>query len=219
MKVLKAISLLLILSCVYQVVQAQMPVTRDVSFANPVHQTSKPTVASSIYLKSIRIQEGKFWINGNLLPASQLPKELQHLQKEFQMMASFNEVESFEMQINGRFYIVTGNRVIPSPSNALASESSPQGRINSENNEAYWMDQCSLLSRQYHSSNSILQKNKIKSQLISAIGKWYDTSLESQEQELLEMEHEIQVLLGEIDLKRKNKEKAVSQKLYDLLNK
>jgi hypothetical protein len=33
------------------------------------------------------------------------------------------------------------------------------------------------------------------------------------------MEHEIQVLLGEIDLKRKNKEKAVSQKLYDLLNK
>jgi len=219
MKVLKAISLLLILSCVYQVVQAQMPVTRDVSFANPVHQTSKPTVASSIYLKSIRIQEGKFWINGNLLPASQLPKELQHLQKDFQMMASFNEVESFEMQINGRFYIVTGNRVIPSPSNALASESSLQGRINSENNEAYWMDQCSLLSRQYHSSNSILQKNKIKSQLISAIGKWYDTSLESQEQELLEMEHEIQVLLGEIDLKRKNKEKAVSQKLYDLLNK
>jgi hypothetical protein len=60
---------------------------------------------------NFRIEDGKFWINGNLIPSKDLPKSLQGIDKAIFYQAAVNGMDELGFSLGGNDYTVRENKI------------------------------------------------------------------------------------------------------------
>lgn len=73
----------------------------------------QPTSPSSVNkVQTIRIAQGKLWLNGNLIAPTHLPPSLAKVSKESLFEASWIGLQSFSFMLEGIHYVVKENKVV-----------------------------------------------------------------------------------------------------------
>jgi len=181
-------------------------------------------------LQSLRIENNKVWINGNLFPVDKLPYGMRKLDPNVNFYASFNGIPGIELQLEGRNYLIRAQKVCDitrihhCPNTNNPQEEKYFTKLNQEDPETFQAlteesklnQEANDLSRLYGQLSDMNRKAEIKTQLTVVLGKLFDLSIENQEKELQFLQQQIEIRKAEINLKRNDKTKVIAKNLGEM---
>ncbi len=183
-------------------------------------------------LQSVRVDAGKFWINGNLVPSQDLPLSLSHQAKQVEFYATFQGVRSVELLLEGKSYLIQPSRV--SDISRISSTHSSQTRgggdqhyleklrqespetFNSLSMEADLNQRSLQLSREFLTSHDPRKKAEIRAELRRVLDQLFDLNVQNQSEELDYLEAQIQIRKEELKIKQSEKARLVARNLSEL---
>lgn len=198
--------------------------------------TSDPEMVyqSSQVLKrnSLRIDNGKVWINGNLVPADDLPESFCNFPPSYHMEISFSGSNEFKFNLNGKPYLLKNNRIIELENNPqvpppAASGLSKEGYFNEIKNEspklfyrlnreAQLHEECLNLMLDYQVASDD-QKPVLREDLKKHLEELFDISYRNQLDEVQLMETDLDAIKKELEFRKKNKDIIVQNRLNELI--
>lgn len=186
--------------------------------------------------QSVRIENSKIWVNGNLLVRNDLPNSLQNIDPEFKMQMTTTSRSDFRLLLFGKQYLLRNGRLmeVPSEANYSAStnnESSYQGKedlFSSLKNEepdhfynlkkeAVMYERCMQLVLEYQMAEAKV-KDKIREEIRLLLGEQFDMSIRNMEKEVETLDQELQEAKTMIDHRKKNKSAIIDKRLQELTN-
>lgn len=228
MKRLLTISLALLLSAGTLLAQRQQKV-RNISSQEQNYETvAQPTQLS------LRIENGKVWVNGNLIPKEQLPATLQNLHPNVFYQAAVFGVEDITFTLGAHEYLVRDGKVMEMDGRTPEKETKGEGNLAAK--EAYYSqlkkeapnlfyslsregalyEECRRLLLEYQMAQG-KQKDKIREEIRLVLGQLFDINERNRELELQQLEQMIDAAKKEIEYRKRNKSQIIGNTLKDLL--
>lgn len=205
---------------------------RTLSTENPTE--SQPGVGTTP--QSVRIENSKVWVNGNLLVRNDLPNSLQNIDPEFKMQMTTTSRSDFRLLLFGKQYLLRNGRLMEVPSEGgyatpSNNESSYQGKedlFSSLKNEepdhfynlkkeAVMYERCMQLVLEYQMAEAKV-KDKIREEIRLLLGEQFDMSIRNMEKEVETLDQELQEAKTMIDHRKKNKTAIIDKRLQELTN-
>ncbi|MCB9230450.1 MAG: hypothetical protein H6581_02200 [Bacteroidia bacterium] len=207
--------------------QSQDPkAVRVINKETPVYETSK-----SNSRQTLRIERGKFWINGNLIPEESLPQSLRNIPDEYLMETTLFGLSEFQFNLNGRDYLLKHGKVIElpgAPSKAGMEEEQLKTEFfrdvkndspdlfSRQIREAELYQRCTLLLLDYQQASEN-DRSQIRKELFEALSQLFDISLSNQAEEIRQVENEIEMVKKELEFRRRSKDLILQNRMKELL--
>lgn len=211
-------------------VQAQQPQIRQISSENQVYGNKSSQL-------NLRIEEGKVWVNGNLLSKKNLPKSLRQIDERIFYQSVVFGLGEIAFSIQGREYLVKDNKVIELPSrSAVTANSTSMGKSQQAAMEDYYSnmkkeapalfyslareaalaEQCRNLLIEFQTAPPREQK-QIRKDLRTILDQLFDINEHNQQMEIKELQQMIDAAEQEVQLRKENKDAIIENTLEDLL--
>lgn len=207
------------------------PTIRNLSTENPTENQSG--VAQQP--QSVRIENSKVWINGNLLAKNELPSGLQTIDPEFKMQMSTSGRSDVRIFLFGKQYLIRNGRLMEVPmdySSGNATQTSESGYQNKEDffsslkneepdhfyslkKEAVMYERCMQLVLEYQMADQKL-KEKIREEIRLLLGEQFDMNLRNMEKEVEQLDQELLEAKSMIDNRKRNKTGIIDKRLKEL---
>lgn len=201
-------------------------------------QRSPYRVASGL---SFRIENGKFWINGNLVPAKELPKSLQEIDKSIFYQAAVTGMDELGFSLGGADYTVRDNKISevahpqqrqltfqPEVSNTSSNTNraaedyysqikreSP-GLFYSLNYEGALYEQARNLVASYQTAKG-KQRDQIRDELRVILSQLFDINEHNRELEIKQLQQMIESAKEEVQYRKANKAEILDNTLDGIL--
>lgn len=212
--------------------QSQNPPSRANSINSNIQQAQTSRAISSL---TFRIEGGKFWINGNLIPEQNLPKSLHDIDQNLFYQTSVFGIDEITFSLRGRDYLVKVDRVVELPKE-MDPQPVPDQRKEQETVQGYYSDikresptlfqsmnregmlyeQAQRLIWQYQKAKA-KDKPAIKEELRVVLGQIFDLNERNRELEIRELEQMIESAKREVSYRKSSKQSIVNNALEDLL--
>lgn len=182
-------------------------------------------------LQSVRVDAGKLWINGNLVPHQELPLSLNHQARQVEFYATFQGIRSVELLLNGKNYLIQPGRV-SDISRISNSQQNPNRntdqhyleKLRQESPETFKalsleaeLNQKSLqLSREYITTPDPRRKAEIRTELRRILDELFDLNVRNQNEELEYLQAQIEIQKEELKIKQSEKARLVAKNLSEL---
>lgn len=209
---------------------AQQPQIRQISNGSPVYSSTHSQI-------NLRIETGKVWVNGNLIPTKDLPKSLHRIDERIFYQSVVFGIGEIAFSLQGRDYLVKDGRVIEMPrrpeveSNAAEASNTDQKAMEeyystmkkeapalfySLAREAALTEQCRQLVYRYQSATG-KEKRKIRQEIRSILDQLYDINEHNQQLEIEQLQQMIDAAQKEVQIRKANKDLIIENTLEDLL--
>lgn len=197
----------------------------------------QPTTNAATQL-SMRIEQGKVWVNGNLIPKKELPHGLQELHPDFFYQAKVYGRKEIPFSFDGRDYVVKAEKIVELPprSGQLVGNST-QGPVDDQAAmEEYYSqlkrDSPGLFYSMTREANLTMQarelvykyqfaapkeQNKIREELRDVLSQLFDINERNRELEIEELQQMIDAAQKEIEVRKVNKDLILDNTLDDLV--
>jgi hypothetical protein len=187
-------------------------------------------------MQSLRIEDGKVWINGNLAQKSELPERLQNVSRDFTFQTAMYGVSEVEFNLLGGDFLLKNGKLIELPPPAQSSNAGlVQTNANTLtkqdyytnlknespslfmqiNREAYLTEKYMSLLLDYQTAPPERQPG-IEEEIRVVLGELFDISLANMEMELRELEEEVNFIRQSIDERRANRSRIIEAKLEEV---
>lgn len=184
-------------------------------------------------LQSVRLESGKLWVNGNLIPGNELPPALGRNSTHLDFYATFQGIRSVELQVDGKNYLIQPGRIsdisrlsvghAPSASSRhpdqqyleKLQEESPE-TFRSLAAEADLNKKSLQLSREFITTADPRRKAELRTELRRVLDQLFDLNVQNQQEELDFLEEQIQIRREELKIKQGNKARLVAKNLSEL---
>lgn len=189
----------------------------------------EPARVAAPVLQTLRFDQGKVWINGNLIQQHQVPSGLQGRISESDLYASFSGVNSVELVFEGKSYLVKPGRITDistlqmqktgSDSDAKymerLSKSSPE-TFKGLALEADLNRKTQTLTRTFLQTADPRLRADLRQDLRAHLEKLFDLSIENQRKELEFLEKQIELRKEELRLKEAARQQHIARNLLEL---
>jgi|GEM_PF-4977861 len=185
---------------------------------------------------SLRIEEGKVWVNGNLVPVKALPKGLRNIDPAIQYQSASFGMGEIAFNLYGTNYVVKDDRVVElqaKPSvNAVPPSERPStkameeyysnlkrdspGLFYSLGREAALTETARQLTQEYNLTSG-KEKEKVKDELRVILGQLFDINEHNRGKEVLELQMMIDAAQREIQMRRANKGLIIDNTIKEML--
>lgn len=190
---------------------------------------------------NFRIENGKCWINGNLVAAKDLPKGLQNLDKAIFYQAAVFGIPEISFVLGGKEYLVRKNRIVELEpvqrgalnvaANSLGNSSEQRvaeeyysqlkrespGLFYGMSYEGALYEQCRTLLLDYQMAKGS-QKEKIREELRLVLGQLFEINERNRELELEQLERMLETARKEVSYRKANKSVIIQNTLDQLLD-
>lgn len=184
-------------------------------------------------MQSLRIEQGKVWINGNLAQSSELPEKLQNVNGDFRFQASMYGVNELQFSFMGSDYLLKNGRIVELPDQMAqptltydANTLTKQDYYNNLkqespnlflqiNREALLTEKYMTLLMDYESAPKNLRP-AIEEEIRLVLGELFDISIANMEMELRELEQEVDIIRDNIASRKANRSKIITDKLEEV---
>lgn len=183
---------------------------------------------------SLRIDQGKVWLNGKQLPAAELPPSLQKLDKAIYYEAKVSGVSEFTFNIGEQQYLVQADKI--SEVQVAEGDLSPYAYDSKQATEAYYsqlkrespnlfyglsregvlLEQVRQLLHDYERAKS-KDKPGIRTELRKVLSQLYDINERNKELEIAELEAMIEAAKQEVEYRKAHKAEIIERSLEELL--
>ncbi len=209
---------------------AQNPEIRKISSENA--DTYQNASISSI---NLRIEAGKVWINGNLIPKKDLPKSLREIDPNIHYKSAAFGVGEIGFNLGGYEYLVKEDRIMELPSRT--PETTPlKDRPSKDAMEEYYSNlkrespnlfyslgrEAALTER---ARNLIYEfqlkqgkdKQKIREELTVVLGQLFEINEHNRQKEIVELQQMIDAAQKEIQYRKANKQLIIDNTVEELI--
>ncbi|MEM0996535.1 MAG: hypothetical protein AAGN35_05635 [Bacteroidota bacterium] len=185
---------------------------------------------------SMRIQEGKIWVNDKLIPKKELPKSLRELDKAIYYETAVFGVQDVAFNLGEYNYLLRDGKIVELERPKMPKSNTNSGYADLEAKKAYYSqlkkDAPGLfysLSREaalVEQVRSLLieyevapekQKAKLKAEMRLLLDQLFDINEHNQKMEITELEQMLDAAKQEVKFRQDNKGKIVTKMLDDLL--
>lgn len=185
-------------------------------------------------LHSIRIENAKIWINGNLIPKSNLPAKLQNISSSYVFQATLFGGNEFKFSLMGSDFLVKHGKIVEitppkQPAQQGAGNTGTLSRadyygsmktqkpklFSSQVLEAELHQQAIQLSLDYQMADAA-QKKKIEVEMKTVLDQLFEINVTNELNELSQMEEEIATLRKEVEFRKLNKQQVINNRLKEL---
>jgi hypothetical protein len=192
--------------------------------------------ATPTAMQSLRIEQGKVWVNGNLTQKSELPARLQEINGEYRFQASMYGVSELQFSFMGGDYLLKNGKIVelpaPQSQQALSAEANTltkqdyYSNLKQEsptlflqiNREALLTEKYMGLLMDYETAPRELRAG-IEEEIRLVLGELFDLSLANMELELRELEQEVEIIRDNIASRKANRSRIISDKLEEVTEK
>ncbi len=207
----------------------EVPVKRVLDYNKAVYQT-----ATFHNHNSIRIENSQIWINGNLIPANELPQKLRSISTSCVFHASLLGVNEFKFSLFGSDFLVKHGKIVELPAmpavklqvttvpGVLSREdyfgnirSQHPAIFNSQVMESQLHERVMNLALDYQIADSD-HKRRIESEIRLVLEQLFDLNTANELREIRQMEDEISALKEEINFRESNRQQVISNRLREL---
>jgi hypothetical protein len=184
-----------------------------------------------LVLQSVRLDAGKLWINGNLLPQQEVPPSLQALSRQTEFYASFQGIRSVELLMEGNSFLIQPGRVSDiskisgtGPRNPLPTDQVYMEKLRQESPETFKAlsleaelnQRAHQLSRAFLTTADLRKKAEIRTDLRRTLDQLFDLNIRNQSEELEFLESQIALRKEELKIKQGDKTRLVAKNLSEL---
>lgn len=184
-----------------------------------------------LVLQTIRLDAGKLWVNGNLLPQQELPPGLQTLTRQTEFYASFQGIRSVELMLGGKSFLIQPERVTdismisgsgnrsPLPADQVYLEKLRQEApetFRALTLEADLNQKAHQLSRAFLTSTDLRKKAELRAELRRTLEQLFDLNILNQTEELAYLESQIALRKAELKIKQGERTRLVAKHLSEL---
>lgn len=185
--------------------------------------------------QSVRVENGKIWINGNLIAGNDLPSSLNGIDSEFKMQMTTYSGHDMRLYLFGKQYMVRSGRIfeIPSEYNSSGNVAEYDNQSKAEyfsamkkeapdqfygiKKEAQLYERCMQLVLEYQMADASAQP-KIKEEIRLLLGEQFDLNLKNMIKEVQQLEEELKSAKAIIETRRQNKTPIIDSRLKELTN-
>jgi|GEM_PF-5013402 len=180
-------------------------------------------------LQTLRFDQGKVWINGNLVQATQMPVGLQDRIGESDLYASFSGVNAVELVFEGRSYLVKPGRISDMTGLQGAKTSNPadtqyMDRLHKSSPETFKaltleaeLNRKTLeLSRTFLNTTDPRKRADLRQDLRTHLERLFDLSINNQRKELEFLEKQIELRKEELHVKESARHQFIARNLLEL---
>ena len=199
-------------------------------------QTSLYQQGSHSEVQNLHIEDGKLWINGNLIPKTELPKSLQEINPNYRLQASLYGTNEFKFNLWGNDYLLKHGKIVEiAPSYPVRSEQT-QGMIPSSLNTTDYFnnlrnetpDIFSSMMREAQLQEYAIQllmdfevaspaeKIILRKKLAETLGQLFDLSIQNQELEITQAEEDLRSVKKEVEFRKKNRNTIIENRLKQI---
>lgn len=197
--------------------------------------TEEPGYSNNASQLSLRIEGGKVWINGNLMPKKDLPAGLRELDPNFYYQTAAFGIREIAFNLQGKDYLVKADKVVELPARPTAKEKGyDKGQqaameeyysnlkreapnlFYSMNREAMLTEQARGLLYQYQFAKDE-DAASIRKELRSVLEQLFEINERNRELEILELQEMIDVARKEVQIRRENKSLIIDNTLKGLI--
>lgn len=210
-------------------VEAQNAEPRQISNDRQVYQ-------SNVEQLSLRIESGKVWVNGNLVPKKDLPEGLRTLDPNFYYTTAVFGIREISFNLQGKDYLVKADKVVelpprPTSKNKVYAQETSQAAMEeyysnlkrespslfySMNREAVLTEQARNLIYQYQFAKGESLKS-IRSDLRDVLEQLFEINERNRELEILQLQQMIDVARKEVEMRKENKSLIIDNTLKELI--
>jgi hypothetical protein len=189
----------------------------------------EPTRVVAPVLQTLRFDQGKVWINGNLLQNQQVPNGLQDRIGESDLYASFSGVSSVELVFEGRSYLVRPGRItdisaLQTQKSGSDSDTRYMDRLSKSSPETFkgltleaeLNRKTQTLTRTFLQTTDPRLRADLRQDLRAHLEKLFDLSIENQRKELEFLEKQIELRKEELRLKEAARQQHIARNLLEL---
>lgn len=182
-------------------------------------------------LQSVRVESGKMWVNGNLIPGTELPPSLGKSSTHLDFYATFQGIRSVELQVEGKNFLIQPGRVSDISRISAGHHNSHRHpdqqyleRLQEESPETFRslaaeadLNKKSLqLSREFITTADPRRKAELRTELRRVLDQLFDLNVQNQQEELDFLEEQIQIRREELKIKQGDKARLVAKNLSEL---
>lgn len=183
---------------------------------------------SSPQKNTLKIFDGKIWINGNLMPKSSLPYSLHKLPKNYQVDASFFGLNEFVFYIAGKEYCLKGDKIIENKNLENYTRKDKLGeyfyQLKKKSPELYYSKETekkleifiTQKRQQYYQTSLLSKKSAIKSEIKTALELLFDIQINNQQKEINLLKAQLDYLEDQVQKSKKNRDKIIAKNLYEV---
>lgn len=188
-----------------------------------------------VSFQSLRIEESKVWINGNMIPNSELPEGLRSISPSYKLQLSFQGGSEIEVNLFGEDYLIRQGKIALIPHKVVVNTPPQTERLNNSakseyfsnvkeqapvlfqrmNQEASLYEECMRMVISYEIADED-ERQILREKLRLNLGEQFDMNLSNMELEVLQLEKEIQAIKADIEYRRKNKTTIIENRLNQL---
>jgi hypothetical protein len=181
---------------------------------------------------SLRIDQGKVWVNGKAIPNEELPLSLKRIDPNIYYESNVAGVSEFTFNLGDYYYLVQDGKL----SELQAAEGDLQAYDSKTATEAYYaqlkrespnlfyglsregilLEQVRTLLMEYSLANG-KQKDSIKEEIRLVLGQLYDINERNKELEIAELEDMIEAAKQEVQYRKAHKSEIIGHSLDNLL--
>jgi hypothetical protein len=187
---------------------------------------------------NLRIEDGKFWINGNLIPTKDLPKSLQSIDKSIFYQAAVTGMDELAFSLGGNDFTVRENKITEisrQQDNQLTGQSGLSNSSNraredyfsqikreapglfySLNYEGALYEEARGLVASYHRAKG-KERDEIRQNLRTVLSQLFDINEHNRELEILQLQQMIESANEEVQYRKANKAVILDNTLDQVL--
>lgn len=184
---------------------------------------------------NLRIEEGKVWVNGNLIPKKELPKSLRDIDPQIQYKSAVFGIGEIAFTLAGNEYLVKADRILELPSrtesftpakdrpskDAMEEYYSNMKRESpnlfySLSREATLTEQARNLIYEYQMSKG-KERNKIRGELKVVLAQLFEINEHNRQKEIIELQQMIDAAQKEIEYRKSNKTLIIDNTVKELI--
>lgn len=224
--------LLLIMLVFFSTAGAQNQDIRSISHSEALKSNY---AAQPLTFQSLRIEEKKVWVNGNIIPEAELPEGLHNISPTYKLQLSFQGGNEIEVNLFGGDYLIRNGKISKIPEKIVVTqapvlENSPHD-LKSQyfknvkeqapvlfqrmNLEASLYEECLRMVINYEIADED-ERQVLREKLRLNLGEQFDMNLSNMDLEVQQLEKEIQAIKADIEYRRKNKVNIIENRLNQL---
>lgn len=199
-----------------------------------VHPVKDQDVSSRSQHTTLRIDRGKVWVNGNLIPSENLPPSLRNIDSDIYYESTIAGVNEFTFNLGDDFYLVQDGKLqeLPAelPGGAVVADNSrgateayysqlkreSPGLFYGLSREGMLVEQVRGLIVDYHAASG-KKRDAIREDIRSLLTQLYDINERNKELEIEELEDMIKAAKLEVQFRKENKAEIIDNSLDILL--
>jgi hypothetical protein len=193
--------------------------------------------AASIARVSLRIENGKVWINDKLVPAQELPKSLRNIHPGLYYETAGQGISEIAFSLGESEYLMRDGRIMElEPRNTSKSAENSTGYADIEDKRSYYsqlkkdspglfyslsreaalVEQVRSLLLEYEMAPAD-RRPKVRAEIRLLLDQLFDINEHNQKQEIQQLEQMLDAAKDEVEFRKKNKTRIVDQMANDLL--